>query len=66
MTEISYIKVKTSDLEYIGIPYSLVETLYEEIEATPKYIHCQTDIKNLKSELSEKYKELFDIKHPAK
>jgi len=64
--EISYIRVKTSDLEFIGIPYELAETYTEEIEVSPEYIHCQNDIIQLKKELTEKYRKLFDLKHPKK
>ena len=65
MAEISFIRVKSTDLKFVKIPYQLMETYDIAVESSTKYIHCQTDIKNLKSELSEKYKELFDIKHPA-
>ena len=66
MTEISYIRVKTKDIEYVGIPYELIETYDERIESTPMYIHRLTNIKNLKDDLVAEYKKLNDIKHPDK
>ena len=66
MTEISYIRVKTKDIEFVGIDYELIETYDERIESTPKYIHCLTNIKNLKTDLVAEYKKLNDIKHPDK
>lgn len=64
MAEISFIRIKTTDLKFVKVPYQLMETYDQEIESIPEFIHCQVDIKTLKNELKDKYKILFDLKHP--
>ena len=73
MTEISYIKVKTQDMDCLGVPFELIETVEERIILSKKYIHKLTEVKNWKTEEMELrkkgvklLKELNDIKHPDK